>query len=427
MGYPRWKVVLLLAAALGVSATVIGCMTPTVSGVLLVPSGQPQSTDSSAEPGDGLTAAINDFGLELVLAASTGEKTNVIVSPLSVHAALSMTANGATGETAEQMREVLRTDTMSPEDANAQWALLLTGLASRDTSQKLEIANSLWAREDVSFKKPFVDADRDYFGAQVSTLDFEKDDVAAAINGWVSKNTHAMITHIVNEVPDNAILYLANAVYFEGDWVTPFAHEATNEQPFTRSDGSRVDVEMMNSVQQMPYYESAALQATKLTYKGDATACYVMLPKQGVSLDAALATVEGTGFAKMRESMTSRGATEVIFGLPKLNADFSTDLKEPLSSMGMPRAFDSGQAQFSDMADLPVPIYIGKVLHKAKTKVDERGTVAAAATVVEMLMGSAASVTEPPRIVCDRPYAFAIVDERSGAMLFLGTINDPNE
>lgn len=418
---------LLLCTPLLVAALLLpGCATPTASGVVLVPSGKPEFADSMSEPSEQLPGAINDFGLALVSATSTDDGKNVIVSPVSVHAALSMTANGANGETAQQMRTVLRTDSMDPVDANEQWASLLSALASRSSDQTLEIANALWAREGIAFKKPFLDADRDYFGAHVSTLDFDKDDVAGIINDWVSKNTHKMITHIVEEVPAEAILYLANAIYFEGDWVTPFSHEVTGKESFTRIDGSEVEVDMMRMAEQLNYFENATLQATKLPYEGDATAYYVILPKQGVSLESALASMEGAGFADMRATMSSQGTTEVILGLPKLDADFSTRLNEPLAEMGMPLAFDKWDAQFSDIADLDAPIYISDVFHKAKIKVDEKGTVAAAATVVG-IAGSAAPVAEPPRIVCDRPYAFAIVDEESGAMLFLGTIADPNQ
>ena len=424
----RPRALWLCAFVVAASVAMAGCETPIVSGMLLVPPGQPLRADPKSGPSEQLTGAIDDFGLALVKAARTGTDENVIVSPASVHAALSMTVNGASGETAQQMRAVLHTGSMSPADANARWASLLGGLASRSSDQTLEIANALWARKGIAFKKPFVEADRDYFGAQVSMLDFAKDDVAGAVNGWVSKNTHGMITRMIDKAPPDAILYLANAVYFKGDWVTPFPYEGTRKEPFTRPDGSKVDVDMMNTTDQMPYFENAALRATRLPYKGDAAAYYVMLPKQGVSLDAALASMTGTGFADMRTAMTSRGTTEVVLGLPKLDADFSASLKKPLAAMGMPRAFDQEQAQFSDMAELGVPIYIGDVIHKTKVKVDEKGTVAAAATVVSPMAGAAAPpVAEPPRIICDRPYAFAIVDVKSGAMLFLGTVNDPGK
>jgi serpin B len=126
--------------------------------------------------------------------------------------------------------------------------------------------------------------------------------------------------------------------------------------------------------------------------------------------------------------MSITGTTEVSLGLPKLESEYSADLKDPLIATGMPRAFDPEHAQFSDMADMSAgPICISKVLHKTKVKVDEKGTEAAAATVVEMGKGLAGFMEEdgPVSIICDRPYLFAIVDEPSGAMLFLGQVMDP--
>jgi serpin B len=415
----------VIATVAAASLALAGCVAPTISGVLLVPSGRPARAADAATSSDPLVGAIDDFGLALLHATSADSGVNVVVSPASVHAALSMTVNGATGETAEQMRKVLRTDSMSPAEADAQWASLLAGLASRSSDQTLEIADALFARKGVAFKKPFVQADRDSFGAQISTLDFGKDDVAGIVNRWVSDNTHGMITKMVGQVPPNAILYLANAVYFKGDWQTPFKHEATGKQPFTRADGSKVTAEMMNLAESLPYYENAQLQATSLPYKGGDAAYYVILPKPGVKLDAALTSLSGSGFRGMRTGLDSADATEVVLGLPKLDTDFGISLRDALIGMGMPRAFDERSAQFSGMADLDYPIYIGDVIHKTKVKVDEQGTVAAAATVVAMETGAAAPSFEPKRIVCDRPYGFAIVDRRSGAMLFLGAVNDP--
>lgn len=419
-------VVVGCCAVLGLGLfTLSGCVTPTATGASLVAPGRPLKADVQTQPSEQLTGAIDDFGLALLKATETSAGANVIVSPASVHAALSMTANGATDETEKQMRLVLRTGSMSPADTNTQWASLLAQLAERSSDQTLTVANSLWARKGIAFKKPFVDGDRDFFGAGVSVLDFQKDDVAGAVNGWVSKNTHGMITQIVDKVPANAILYLANAVYFKGDWVSPFEHQRTQKSPFTRADGAKIQVDMMNATERLPYAESTTLQATRLPYKGGDSAYYVLLPKQGVSLDAAMSSLRGTGFSELRRTMTSQDTTEVILGLPKLDAEFSTDLAKPLAAMGMPRAFDQNLAQFSDMATLDVPIYINRVLHRTKIKVDEKGTEAAAATVVEMTAGAMAARNEPPSIVCDRPYLFSIVDEKSGAMLFLGAVNDP--
>jgi serine protease inhibitor len=421
----RFALAALCAGAAAMAAVALaGCSIAT--GASLVSAGKPALTSAKTVKTAALTTAIDDFGLDL-LAATSGEASgNVIVSPASVHAALSMTVNGATGETAQQMRRVLHTSSMSATEANEQWASLLLQLASRSGDQTLEIANSLWARKGIAFKDPFLAADRDYFGAQLSRLDFTTDDVAGAINGWVSKSTHGMITKMINRVPGNAILYLANAVYFKGNWISPFAHEATAKETFTRGDGTKVKVDMMHASEAMPYAQNGVLQATRLTYQGADAAFYVLLPDQGVSVAAAIKSLEGTGFADLRGAMTSNAATEVVLGLPKLDAEYSTSLKKALTSLGMPRAFDGTNAQFGGMASLDVPIYIGDVIHKTKVKVDEKGTEAAAATVVEMEAGAAMPKVVPPRIVCDRPYLFAIVDERSGAMLFLGAVNDPS-
>jgi serpin B len=417
-----------LVSALGLAMLAVSACTTASTSVLatsLVPSGTPQAATASA-PVDGVSAAIDAFGVGLLKATSAGSSDNVIVSPVSVAAALSMTVNGATGETADQMRHVLHTDSMTPATANLQWAALLSQLESRSASQTLDIADSLWANKSVAFKQPFLSADRDSFGAQISSTDFGSEDVAGAINRWVNVQTHAMIPKIVDQVPGNAVLYLANAVYFKGDWALPFTPQLTQKQPFTKADGTKLDVQMMHSSEPMPYTENAALRATKLTYEGYDSAFYVFLPKPGVSMAAAMASLEASGFSNLRQAMDSAEATEVDLGLPRLDVDFSTELSKVLKKMGMPRAFDANAAQFDGMADIPgAPIYIGVVLHKTKVKVDEKGTEAAAATVVEMLAGAEAPLHQPVAMICDHPYLFAIVDEHSGAMLFLGVVNAP--
>jgi serpin B len=417
--------IVLVAGATALS----GCTTPVALGTEVVPGGKP-AISAPAAIGDKLPRAVNDFGLDLlkVTAASVARNGNVIVSPLSVHAALSMTANGAVGDTAKEMRTVLRTDAMDPAQANAQWAALLTGLASRSPEQELDIANALFANKSVVFKQPFLEADRDYFGAQVTEYDPAKDDVVAIVNGWVSKNTKGMIPKILDSADPNAILYLANAVYFKGDWVSPFQHEATSKDKFTRADSTTVDVDMMHMSEALPYAENGTMQATKLLYKGLDASFYVMLPRPGVSLDAARASLQGTGFSELRAQLMDPNQREVILSLPKLNTEFGTTLNQPLIDMGMPKAFDSKQADFSAMAGLDVPIWIGRVLHKTKVIVDEKGTEAAAATVVEMTAGAATpGEVQIPEIICDRPYLFAIVDEKTGTMLFVGEVGDPTK
>jgi serpin B len=423
------RIMLAIAGSLVLGTVALaasGCSTPTAMGSELVPAGKP-GQGAPAVVAEKLPRAINGFGLELLksTAASAEPGGNVIISPLSVSAALSMTANGAAGDTLKQVLAVLRTDAMAPAELSDQWAALLVGLGSRSSDQELDIANALFANRSVVFKQPFLDADRTFFGAQISSYDPLKDDVLGLVNGWVSKNTKGMIPKVLDSVDPNAILYLANAVYFKGEWVTPFRHEVTSKDTFTRADSSTVQVDMMHSSSSLPYAQNGTLQATKLLYKGLDASFYVMLPRPGVTLEQARASLEGTGLADLRAAMQEANTSEVILALPKLNTSFGASLNAPLAAMGMPKAFDSTQADFSAMANLNVPIWIGQVAHKTKVIVDEKGTEAAAATVVEMTAGAVLEQTPPPEIICDHPYLFAIVDEKTGTMLFLGEVGDP--
>jgi serpin B len=229
----------LLCAALPGLVALSGCSVPPANATVLVQPGTPDSAAAPAQPEDRFVGAINDFGIDLLGSLATSKKANAIISPVSIHAALSMTANGATDETAKQMRGVLHTGDIPVDEANAQWASLLKQLGDRGPEQTLEIANAMWGNKDVDFKKPFIDADRTSFGAQLSVLDFLRDDVAGAINEWADVNTHGMIKKVVKEVPSEAILCLANAVYFKGDWNEPFEARSTQETPFVRAMAPR--------------------------------------------------------------------------------------------------------------------------------------------------------------------------------------------
>lgn len=385
--------------------------------------GLPEDAGAEDASSEQLVPAINDFGVALLGAMMPREVTkNAVISPTSVHAALSMTAAGADGDTATQMRRVLRTDDI--QNVDAQWAGLLSRIDRRGAKQKFEIANALWGRKGMSFKRSFVDTDRSYYGAQLSMLDFESERAPAAINEWVEANTGGAIKNMVGRIPEDAILYLTNAVYFKGEWVEPFDAISTQKTRFTRSDGSAVDVDMMNQERSLRYAESPVLKATRLPYRGVSTAYYIFLPHEGVPVDLALESLAASGFAEIRRSMMTNEPTEVVVGLPKVDTGTSEDLVSPLKNMGMPAAFDPRRADFTRIADTSEPIFIGGVKHNTELRVDEMGTVAAAATVVEIGAGGGPPI-DPPRVVCDRPYLFAIVDETSASILFLGVVNDP--
>lgn len=382
--------------------------------------------EAKNQPVTGIVGAIDEFGFELLGAVSKEASGNAIISPVSVHAVLAMTATGADGETADQMRRVLRTDVMTPDEANSQWGTLLQDLGQRDSAQTLQLANALWARDGIEFRQPFLAANRDHFGAQISTLDFENENVASAVNAWVSKATKGMIRGMLDKTNPDAVLIVANAAYFKGDWADPFKKEATYRAPFTRGDGSEVEVDMMRTVTDLPYAQDEMVQATKLTYKGGDTALYVLLPKPGIKPEAAREALGAGGFGQLRRALESTAPAEVRLELPKLDVEYSTDLVGPLASVGMPLAFSSSEADFSKIS-AATSVWLSEVSHATRIKVDEKGTEAAAATVVGAPTSAAPGMTMPPVIICDRPYFFAVVDEKSGAVLFLGAVDDPNQ
>ena len=182
---------------------------------------------------------------------------------------------------------------------------------------------------------------------------------------------------------------------------------------------------MMHTAQQLAVVQARGFRATRLLYKGDDSAMYILLPDEGQSLQSVIASLDASSLAGLRERLRSSEPTEVELGLPKLDTTFgAAELRDPLVQLGMARAFDSGRAQFDAMADPSQargPLYIDSVLHKTRLKIDEKGTEAAAATMV----GMAGCMPNPNRFICDRPYLVAIVDEPSGALLFLGEIEDP--
>ena len=227
----RWAVACALVTAIGLSSTACTQRHTEAHAKASAEAGAP--TQHGTDPQQ-LVGSINRFGIELLRQSRQPGTPNTVVSPLSVDAALSMTANGATGQTRDEMLRVLHADNLA-DGGNSQWAELLHQLASRNASQTLDVANALWGRKDIAFKQPFIDADTGYFGAKVASLDFEATDAAPIVNGWIAAKTHGMITHVVDEVPSQTVMVLANAAYFKGDWIEPFDHHITNGTVSSRS------------------------------------------------------------------------------------------------------------------------------------------------------------------------------------------------
>ncbi len=368
--------------------------------------------------------ADNSFGLKLFKELNTEmADSNVFISPLSVSMALGMTYNGAVGSTEEAMRTTLEFGELSMAEINESYKSLIELLKGIDSDVEFNIANSIWYKYDRPFKQDFFERCRDYFDARVSGLDFGKPQaVKDTINNWVEENTNGRIKDILDYVDPWAVMYLVNAIYFNGTWTYQFNEEDTKNDIFYLPGGETKDCKMMEIKSLFKYFEDSLLQAIDIPYGSGNYSMTVVLPGYGEDIEEFIA---GLTQEKWNEWMSRFYEDSVNLFLPKLKLEYKTDsiLKEVLKEMGMEIAFDPYRANFTGMAD-PSNIWIGRVIHKAFLEIDEEGTEAAAATVVEMLESSVPEETDPI-IMINRPFIFAIRENHSGAILFIGKIVDP--
>jgi serpin B len=368
-------------------------------------------------------AAANAMGFDLLrgVSALAEADQNLFLSPPSVALALAMVLNGAAGETRAAILEAMHLPGWEDAAVNEAMAGLRQALTGGDLGVELAIANSLWGRVGIPFRAEFLATGQRYYAARIETLDFDDPAASETINAWVKAQTRERIPEIVpKQIDPETILFLINAIYFKGDWELPFRPQATRDQPFTRADGSRVQVPMMSQEDTFVYGESDEWQIVRLPYKGERLSMVVVLPSQGRTVDELAASLDADAWAEMQSEMVY---LEGYLALPRFSYSFGASLNEPLKEMGMEIAFEEGSADFSRLHEAPWPTWISDVRHKTFVEVNERGTEAAAVTSIEVQAES--MPLERFTFVADRPFLFAIQDNASGSILFIGVLRDP--
>ncbi len=364
------------------------------------------------------------FGL-LGNTCASGEDKNIFFSPLSVSIALAMTYNGAAEATAEAMAGALRYSGIETADLNQALKDLDDTMAQENKGLRLTIANSLWGKQGVGFSDDFFDVNRRYYDAEISVLDFASPEALGTINGWVDKETNGLIDKIINVVPPEAVLYLINAIYFKGTWQTEFDPEHTSDFEFNTAAGGTEPIRMMRQSDSYRYAEDAGIQAVRLPYDGDRFAMYAFLPAPESSMDSFLDDFDEIAWkAWMEKFNTAKGD---VF-LPRFKIEYECTLNGALKDMGMEIAFDPSKANFTKIASLSGSggnLCISDVKHKAVVDVNEEGTEAAAVTSVE-IKATSASPDKRFTFVADRPFFFAIRDDLSGSIIFMGVIHHPS-
>ncbi len=361
-------------------------------------------------------AAQRSFGLRLLRdMAARQPRQNVFVSPLSIFLALDMAEHGAAGTTRTAIRKALALPDLDTAALDASTSALQRTLRS----PALAIANALWADRRYTLNGDFVKACETLFNARAAVLDFQNSSAAAEINDWVKAATAGRIADIVNaEEVAKAAVVLTNAVYFEATWRSQFSPSQTQPAPFHLTSGATKSLPMMHQAELTAAYRAGAnFEGALLNYREGGMYLYALLPRAGKtprdvleSLDPDHLVAEPAGF-------------DLDLKIPKFSLDFSATLNEYLLKMGMSAAFDPRQADFSAMGS--GRFYISDVFHKTRLEVDEKGTVAAAATAVTFRATAMMQPRPSKTLVFDRPFVVLIGDSQTGALLFAGVIEAP--
>ena len=360
-----------------------------------------------------VASANTRFGFKLLQDLQEREPgANIFISPLSISIALTMTYNGAVGETERAMAEVLEINELDLSTINNSNKALRDSLEDPDPKVQISIANSIWSRQGIEFNPDFLERSREFFGAEIASLDFNSPQAAAIINDWVDTNTNGKIEKIVDRIDQDVVLFLINAIYFKGNWQDEFDKSRTRTGVFHLSDGSEKQVQMMRREGVYPYFRGENFEATSLPYGDGRVSMYIFLPNPDSNLNEFLGNLNTENWKGWIAQFRDR---EHDMMLPRFKLEYEVNLNDMLKAMGMEVAFSRG-ADFSGMGP---NLFISEVRHKTFVEVNEEGTEAAAATAVVV------AESEPPVFRVDRPFFCAIYDAETETILFMGTITEP--
>jgi serpin B len=365
----------------------------------------------------------NEFGFKLYKNLAIGNE-NIMISPVGVSLAMEMAYNGAAGTTQEAMATALNMQGIDVERLNKNNLALLYLLTMADPKVTLNVANSIWMGEDFKFSEAFVETVHNDYQGVAKKLDFTDPKSADVINQWVKDQTQGTIDQIVTPPIDSeTIMFLINAVYFKGAWTSPFEQNLTTDQRFKLADGQTVTVPTMYQSGSFDYFKTADFQALRLPYgEEEQLAMVLFLPNEDVHLDEFQKQLSQDNWSNWMALFEEK---EGSLMLPKFTMEYENSLNQALTDLGMGVAFEAGTADFSGMAAAGTAgdIYISHVKHKTFIQVDEAGTEAAAVTSVEV------GVTSMPaydfELNFDRPFFYAIEDNETGAIVFMGSVFDP--
>lgn len=409
---------LCLLLVFSIAMSLGGCGKSYSASVLNLMDGIEAKPVTAAEDLSANSAELIDFCARLLKASNVSSK-NTLVSPLSVLLALTMTANGAVGETREQLEAAFG---MSIDELNIFLYSYMKSL--EQGASEVKLANSIWINSDERFtaNQEFLQTNADYYNADLYTLPFDKE-TKNTINNWISNKTDNLIREALNEVDSSAVMYLINTLLFDAQWETIYTDDhVIDEASFRTEDSQELPIKLMESTENI-YIKGDRVEGFYKPYAGDRFAFVALCPDETLSIDELISTLDGKTLFNL---LSSKESTSVKVYIPKFKSEFSANLTDAMKKMGVTDAFSLKTARFDKLGQSSAGnIFISKILHKTYISVAEKGTKAGAATIVEA--NDSAAPFEQKTIRLDRPFVYMLLDCQNNLPLFIGTLMNPAE
>ena len=379
----------------------------------------------------GYVEAGNNMAFRLL--AEMYDEENLVCSPLSLQYAMAMTANGASGETLNQIIDFLGYGEEGIDALNEYCRILLEQLPAVDLDVNLKVTDALLVNEKFPLLPSFKKTVEECYYAPVENMDFsDPEQIAARINKWAKNNTNGYINKVLepSEISEDAVAYIMNALYFKAKWTgsksSPmFKEKSTKSENFQLKDGKTVKVDMMRNSRYHEYAEMDGYKVLVLPYANGKFNMYVLLPDEN-DIEGMIEKLRTTSWGDILANL--KQDAEVHVKLPKFNIENKYYLNDALNALGVTKAFDEDSAEFDGMFEYKdgYIYWINNVIQKSRIAVSEWGTEAGSVTVVEM-NGKTDSAPSPKPIYfyADHPFVFIIGEVTSGTILFEGVVMQP--
>lgn len=369
----------------------------------------------------------NQFALEFYEQIADSEK-NFFFSPYSISLALAMTYEGARGETAEEMRNVLHFPESREEMRETYGSEKMKMTQSHDEEKYIfKIANAVWAADHIKFKKEYFEHIKSGYGAPVNTVDFRdkkaRKNAGEDMNRWTEKNTEGKIKDLIkpNDLSIETIMVLINAVYFKAQWVNTFKENRTKDDTFYAFD-ENITTAFMHQTKRMKYYKDNLISAVEIPYSDNKASMHILLPHNSKDFYELQKKLDIEYFNTIREKTEF---SSIQLKLPKFRTENRIYLEEAFQKVGMKKPFE-GRADFSGMSNAGY-ISIDKIIHQSYIDLNEDGTEAAAATAVIVKRTTAVTPEKSIPFSADKPFIYLITHNETGKIMFIGHLVKPNK